>query len=181
MDIDSPIRIECWKPDPGALISDLDMLGSVLHACVHAGASVSFVLPFSRAEAIAFWRDQVVPAVSAGSRCVLVARLAGQIAGTVQLDLDTPLNQPHRAEVKKLLVHPDVRRRGIARSLMIALEDRARAARRTLLTLDTATGSAAESLYLSLGYTAVGEIPCYALNFNCIRQTKHIFPGGGGV
>ena len=128
------ISIECWDPGPG-VTDDLEMLGCVLHACVHAGASVSFVLPFSREEARAFWLDQVLPAVTAGSRRVLLARLAGQIIGTVQLDLATPPNQPHRAEVKKLLVRPDARRRGIARSLMIALEDQARDARRTLLTL----------------------------------------------
>jgi GNAT superfamily N-acetyltransferase len=161
-----PICIESWDADLAGLTADLEMLGGVLHACVHAGASVSFVLPFSRDDAKAFWLDQVLPAVNAGSRLVLLARLAGKIIGTVQLDLATPPNQPHRAEVKKLLVHPDARRRGIARSLMIALEDRARAARRSLLTLDTASGSAAEPLYLSLGYVAVGAIPCYALNFN---------------
>src|SRR6516225_11973428 len=161
-----PIRIERWNPDSTGRNDDLDMLGSVLHACVHAGASVSFVLPFSRDDAKAFWQDQVLPAVHAGSRCVLLARLGCRIVGTVQLDLATPPNQPHRAEVKKLLVHPDARRRGIARSLMIALEDQARDARRSLLTLDTVTGGAAEPLYLSLGYVAVGAIPSYALNFN---------------
>ena len=164
-----PICIECWTPDPAGLSADLEMLGGVLHACVHAGASVSFILPFSRHDAKAFWQNQVLPAVNAGSRCVLLARLVGQIMGTVQLDLATPPNQPHRAEVKKLLVHPDARRRGIARSLMIALEDQARDVRRSLLTLDTVTGGAAEPLYLSLGYVAVGAIPSYALNFNASR------------
>ncbi len=161
-----PIRIERWNPDPARLNDDLDMLGRVLHACVHAGASVSFVLPFSRDDAKAFWQDQVLPAVNAGSRCVLLARLAGQIVGTVQLDLATPPNQPHRAEVKKLLVHPDARRRGIARSLLAAVEKQAREARRTLLTLDTVTGASAEPLYLSLGYVAIGVIPRYALSFD---------------
>ena len=161
-----PIRIERWNPDSPGANDDLDMLGSVLHACVHAGASVSFVLPFSRDDAKAFWQDQVLPAVHAGSRCVLLARLGGRIVGTVQLDLATPPNQPHRAEVKKLLVHPDARRRGIARSLMAAAEEQAREAHRTLLTLDTVTGGSAEPLYLSLGYAAIGVIPRYALNFD---------------
>lgn len=142
------------------------MLGGVLHACVHAGGSVSFILPFSRDDARAFWQDQVLPGVNDGSRRVLVARLAGKIVGTVQLDLATPPNQPHRAEVKKLLVHPDARRRGIARSLMAAVEEQARQARRTLLTLDTVTGGFAERLYLSSGYVAIGVIPRYALNFD---------------
>lgn len=142
------------------------MLGKVLHACVQSGASVSFVLPFSHDDATAFWRDQVLPAVLDGSRNVLLARLDEQIVGTVQLDLATPPNQPHRAEVKKLLVHPEARRRGIAKSLMLEVEIQAREATRTLLTLDTVTNGSAESLYLSLGYRAVGVIPGYALNFD---------------
>jgi GNAT superfamily N-acetyltransferase len=160
------IRIECWRPAPSHLAEDLEMLGGVLHACVHAGASVSFVLPLSREDAKAFWRDKVLPAVRAGSCCVFVARSAKQIVGTVQLDLATPPNQPHRAEVRKLLVHPEARRRAVARSLMAALEDRAREASRTLLTLDTVAGSPAEPLYRSLGYVAAGVIPRYALNFD---------------
>lgn len=161
---DEEVRIETWKGAVGA--DDLDMLAAVLHACVHAGASVSFVLPFSHQDAKAFWSGQVLPEVAAGKRSLLIARSGGKIAGTVQLDLATPPNQPHRAEVKKLLVHPEARRRGIARSLMVAVEVEARQARRTLLTLDTVTGGAAEPLYLSLGYLFVGIIPGYALNFD---------------
>jgi GNAT superfamily N-acetyltransferase len=161
-----PVRIEFWHPDPTALGCDLEMLGHVLHACVHAGASVSFVLPFTPEDSQDFWRHQVLPVVLAGSRLVLLARVEGQIVGTVQLDLATPPNQPHRAEVRKLLVHPGARRRGIARSLMTALEDHANSIGRTLLTLDTVTGGAAEPLYLSLGYTAIGMVPGYAFNFN---------------
>ncbi len=161
-----PIRIESWHPDPATVNDDLGMLANVLHACVHAGASVGFVLPFPTAAALAFWQDQVLPAVSSGTRCVLLARLSGEIVGTVHLDLGTPPNQPHRAEVRKLLVHPRARRRGIARSLMAAVEDHARAARRTLLTLDTVTASPAESIYRSLGYKPIGVIPGYALNFD---------------
>ena len=160
------VRIERWNPVPASVNNDLDMLGDVLHACVHAGGSVSFVLPFSHDDAKAFWHDQVLPALKAGTRRVLLARLAGQIVGTVQLDLGTPPNQPHRAEVKKLLVHPDARRRGIARSLMAAVEKQARKEHRTLLTLDTVTGGSAEPLYLSLGYVSVGAIPRYSLSFD---------------
>ena len=162
----SSISIERWVPDPVRVRDDLETLAGVLHACVHAGGSVSFVLPFSVEDAMAFWRDQVLPAVHAGSRRVLLARLGGRVVGTVQLDLATPPNQPHRAEVKKLLVHPDARRRGIAKALMIAVETEARASGRSLLTLDTVTGGFAEPLYRSLGYMTVGIIPRYALNFN---------------
>jgi ribosomal protein S18 acetylase RimI-like enzyme len=166
---DKEVRIETWKDVIGA--DDVDALAAVLRACVHAGASVSFVLPFSHQDAKAFWSDQVLPEVAGGNRRLLIARSGGNIVGpnivgTVQLDLATPPNQPHRAEVKKLLVHPDARRRGIARSLMVAVEVEALRARRTLLTLDTVTGGAAEPLYLSLGYLVVGVIPGYALNFD---------------
>jgi GNAT superfamily N-acetyltransferase len=156
------IRIEQWRPDSSDLAADIKMLGRVLHACVHAGASVSFVLPFSVDDASEFWQDKVLPAVRAGLCCVLVARSAERIVGTVQLDLDTPPNQSHRAEVRKLLVHPQARRRGIARRLMNEVEDYARAARRSLITLDTTTGGFAEPLYLSVGYIRVGVIPRYS-------------------
>jgi len=162
MTMPDQIRIECWRPDPPRVAEDIAMLGGVLHACVHRGASVSFVLPFSHEDASAFWQDKVLPAVRAGSCWVLVARSGERIVGTVQLDLATPPNQPHRAEVRKLLVHPDARRRGIARALMAALEEQAREARRTLLTLDTTAGGFAEPLYRSMGYVPVGVIPRYS-------------------
>src|SRR5215813_14485553 len=115
-------EIERWRPDETRVEADLRSLGDLLHDCVHAGASVSFILPFSREEAVAFWRDKVFPAVEAGTCHVLVARRDGQIVGTVQLDLATPPNQPHRGEIKKLLVHPSLRRHGVARALTIMIE-----------------------------------------------------------
>ena len=139
----------------------LEGLGALLHACVHAGASVNFVLPFAPADAAAFWRDNTLPKLCAGARLLLVARAGGGIVGTVQLDTDTPPNQPHRAEVSKLLVHPEMRRRGIARALMAAVERQARQMERSLITLDTRTGDTAEPLYASLGYATVGVIPGY--------------------
>jgi ribosomal protein S18 acetylase RimI-like enzyme len=169
MTVSIPLRIEGWTPNPAGADADLDMLARVLHACVHTGASVSFVLPFSPDDAKAFWRDQVLPAVYMGNRRVLLARLDGEIVGTVQIDLSTPPNQPHRAEVKKLLVHPEARRHGIARALMAAVDEQARAAHRNLLTLDTVTGGPAEALYRSLGYAVSGIIPHYALNFDSSR------------
>ncbi len=134
-------------------------LGALLHACVHDGASIGFVLPFAADDGEAFWRDKVLPAVRDGTRVLLVAHVSGRIAGTVQLDCDTMPNQPHRAEVRKLLVHPTVRRHGIARALMAALERAASQRGRSLLTLDTRTGDTAERLYSSLGYKTTGVIP----------------------
>ncbi|HSE21049.1 MAG TPA: GNAT family N-acetyltransferase [Pyrinomonadaceae bacterium] len=146
----------------GDLYPDINMLAQLLHACVWGGAGVSFVTPFSLDEARAFWFETVLPVVRTGKRRVLVSRTGNRIVGSVQLDLDTPPNQPHRAGVTKLLVHPDARRQGIGRRLMLALEEMARSERRTLLTLDTVTGSAAEVLYRSLGFEVVGVIPDYA-------------------
>jgi ribosomal protein S18 acetylase RimI-like enzyme len=156
---------EEWRPDladPSTIDREVDMLADILRAIVYGGAGVSFVIPFSMDESRAFWRLAVLPGVMARTRRVLVARDADRIVGTVQLDLTTIPNQRHRADVLKLLVHPDARRKGIARALMDGLEEIARAEQRTLLTLDTWTGSHAEALYRSMGYTVVGVIPRYA-------------------
>jgi len=147
--------------DADSLAAHLDDLAGLLHAAVHAGASVNFVMPFSKAEAARFWTERVAPGLAAGTRVLLVLRDKGKIVGSVQLDCDTPPNQPHRAEVAKLLVHPACRRRGYARALMAAIEPLAHERGRTLITLDTRTGDAAEPLYRSLGYTTVGTIPGY--------------------
>jgi len=142
----------------------LDELAELLHACVQAGASVNFILPFSMADAKEFWQCKILPGLSAGTRLLLLAECDGVLAGSVQLDTGTPPNQAHRAEVSKLLVHPAFRRRGIARLLMVELESQARRASRHLLTLDTRTGDHAEPLYLSMGYQTVGVIPDYCRN-----------------
>lgn len=134
-------------------------LAALLRDCVHAGASVNFVAPFELPEAEAFWRTKVAPPLAAGARLLWIAEQDGRLLGTVQLDLDTPPNQPHRAEATKLLVHPGARRQGVGRALMTRLEAAARARGRRLITLDTRTGDAAEPLYAGLGYVAVGVIP----------------------
>jgi ribosomal protein S18 acetylase RimI-like enzyme len=164
-DVPVPVHIEEWRPDrrdAASVDRDVDMLANVLHAVVHDGAGVSFVVPFSHDDGRAFWFERVLPGLNAQTRRVLVARLGPRIVGTVQIDLALPPNQQHRAEVMKLLVHPDARRRGIARALMVALEPVALDAGRTLLTLDTWTGGPAEALYRSLGYQVVGVIPRFA-------------------
>ena len=153
-----------WQPDRQNLEHDVWALGNLLHDCVHTGAHVSFVLPFSHDDGAAFWRDNVFPSVEAGTSRVLIARNErDRIIGTVQLDLAMPPNQPHRGEIKKLLVHPLERRSGIGRTLMFCIEQEARAAQRTLLTLDTAS-PAAEQLYASLGYVRVGVIPRFSIH-----------------
>lgn len=136
-------------------------LAALLHDCVHAGASIGFVMPHSLDDADAFWRAKVLPGVSAGTVALWIAEEAGRVVGSVQLDCGTPQNQPHRAEARKLLVHPDFRRRGIAQKLMQALERHAGDIGRTLITLDTRTGDAAEPLYAALGFQIAGVIPGY--------------------
>jgi GNAT superfamily N-acetyltransferase len=140
----------------------VNALAEILHACVHDGASVGFVLPFEIADARGFFNDSVAPALAAGKRILLVARLGDEIAGTGQLNVDTMPNQIHRADVMKVLVHPRHQRKGVGRALMNELERIAVGMGRTLLTLDTVAGDKAEPLYLSLGYQIAGRIPCYA-------------------
>jgi ribosomal protein S18 acetylase RimI-like enzyme len=147
--------------DPTFFAEAAGRLAEILHACVHDGASVGFVLPFGVGEADAYWRDRVAAPHAAGSRFVLIARFGEDIVGTAQLDLDSMPSKRHHAEVSKLLVDPPYRRSGVARALMMEIERHAHAAGRWLLTLDTA-GDAAEALYRSLGYTLAGAIPSYA-------------------
>lgn len=155
-------RLELMPLPADAAAAAVPELATLLHACVHAGASVSFVLPYTPEDAASFWRGKVLPGVRSGALSLWAARVDGRIAGSVQLDTDTPPNQPHRAEVRKLLVHPDWRRQGIARRLMREVEAMAVRLNRSLLTLDTRTGDAAEPLYAALGYQTVGVIPGFA-------------------
>lgn len=138
-------------------------LCTLLMDCVDGGASVSFMHPMTHAKAERFWR-RVAAGVADGTRALLVAEAPdGRVVGTVQLVLDVPENQPHRADVAKMLVHRGARRRGVAQRLMAAVEGAAREEGRSLLVLDTVTGSAAELLYHGAGWHRVGEIPRYAL------------------
>jgi ribosomal protein S18 acetylase RimI-like enzyme len=139
--------------------SRIGQLGALLHACVQDGASIGFVLPHARSDSEEYWARKVIPQLREGGLALLVAQQGGRIAGSVQLDCDTPQNQPHRAEVRKLLVDPEFRRRGIARRLMAEVEALARRRGRSLITLDTRTGDTAEALYAALGYSTAGMIP----------------------
>jgi ribosomal protein S18 acetylase RimI-like enzyme len=151
------------------MMQRVDEFGDLLLACVADGASVGFIEPFTLNEATAYWRRKVLPAVMGREVVILVAEVDGRIVGTVQLDHDTMPNQRHRAEVRKLLVHPDFRRRGIARALMADIEGHARELQRSLLTLDTRTGDTAEPLYRDLGFEIAGVIPQYCRDTHAPR------------
>jgi GNAT superfamily N-acetyltransferase len=142
--------------------SQVDGLADLLVDCVEDGASVGFMHPLARQKAVAFWR-RVADGVAAGERVLLIAEDTTGIIGTVHLLLALPENQPHRADLTKMLVHPRARRRGLGTALMRAAEDMARDCDRTLLVLDTVTGSDADRLYARLGWVRVGEIPDFAL------------------
>lgn len=130
------------------------VLAELLIDCVDGGASVSFMHPLPMPKALAFWRG-VTDGVAQGERALLVAEDAEGIVGTVQLVLDQPENQPHRADVSKMLVHRRARRQGLGAALMQAAENTARECGKSLLVLDTASGDA-ERLYARLGWQRCG-------------------------
>ncbi|MGF6531191.1 GNAT superfamily N-acetyltransferase [Paraburkholderia sp. GAS206C] len=144
-------------------VACVDALADVLIDCVEGGASVGYMLPLAREKALGFWRG-VAEGVARNERALLIAEnRAGEILGTVQLIFAQPDNQPHRADVGKMLVCRKARRQGIAQRLMAAVEDTARDEGRSVLVLDTVTGGAAEGLYEKAGWQRVGVVPKYAL------------------
>lgn len=145
-------------------VTEVDMLAlaDVLIDCVDGGASVSFMHPLATSKALAFWQ-RVADGVARDERALLVAEDDDGIVGTVQLILDQPDNQPHRADLAKMLVHRRARRRGRGEALMRAAEALARECGKSLLVLDTVTGSDGERLYARVGWQKVGVIPGYAL------------------
>jgi GNAT superfamily N-acetyltransferase len=146
---------------------EIQELSDVLIDCVEGGASVSFMLPIARATALAFWLD-VARGVERRERILLVAEnAAGHIVGSVQLIFAQAENQPHRADIAKMLVHRQARRHGVGAALLAAAERAGISAGKSLLVLDTANGDA-ERLYAKLGWRRCGVIPGYAL-----------LPGGG--
>jgi GNAT superfamily N-acetyltransferase len=162
--VQPPVRIESLA---SLGVPEIAGLGEVLIDCVEGGASVSFMLPMTRAKADAYWQG-VAASLERGECLVLVAfDAAGAITGTVQVLLKQPENQPHRADIAKMLVHRRARRQGIGAQLLTAAESAAVRAGRSLLVLDTASADA-ERLYARVGWQRVGEIPDYAL-----------WPGGG--
>src|SRR5437868_7399351 len=153
-----------WSPRRLHALDDaqIDGLADVLIDCVEGGASVSFMHPLPRDRAVAFWR-RVAHGVAVGERALLVAEDARGLCGTVQLVLDQPENQPHRAELSKMLVHRRARRQGLGAALMRAAEATARDCGKTLLVLDAVTDGDAARLYERLGWQRAGVIPGYAL------------------
>lgn len=147
----------------------IEGLAEVTIDCVDAGASIGFMHPLSRDRARSFWQG-VFAAQSRGERLVLIAedQNTQRVIGTVQLVLQMPDNQPHRADVAKMQVHRSARRQGVGQALVTAIEDEARKLGKTLLVLDTVTDSDAARLYSRLGWIRSGDIPGYAL-----------FPRGG--
>lgn len=138
-------------------------LSDVLIDCVEGGASVSFMFPMTRDKAVAFW-SAAAASVARGERIVLAAEdETGSIVGTVSVIWAEPENQPHRADVAKMLVHRRARRRGVGAALLVEAERAAQESGRTLLVLDTVTGGDAERLYARQGWERCGVIPDYAL------------------
>lgn len=149
--------------DAEALEANLPRLGAIMAACVNDGASIGYLAPFSDAEGEAFWRQKILPGVREGLAHVFVANVDGRIAGTVVLAHDMPPNQPHRGDVKKLMVDPAARRKGLARQLMVAAEAHAVHLGLGTLVLDT-RGDGADALYRSMGWQVAGIIPDYCVD-----------------
>lgn len=137
-------------------------LADILYDCVAGGASVSFMADLTHDDAVTFWQGEA-DAGDGDGRAILVSEDDEGIFGVVQVIPAWPPNQPHRADISKMLVHRRGRRRGAAEALLAAAEGAARDMNRTLLVLDTVTGGAAEALYAKRGWTRVGVIPDYAL------------------
>jgi GNAT superfamily N-acetyltransferase len=155
-------RAEIISLEAPVAAAALNQLADVLLDCVEGGASVSFMSPFSHADGLAFFH-KVAGSVAAGDTVLLAAMLGGRIVGTVQLGLDTPPNQPHRADIRKLLVHRSARGHGVGAALMAQIEDEARRRGRWLLVLDTVPDENGHRLYLREGWTQTGLVPDYAL------------------
>ncbi len=155
-------ELQIATPDEAEARALIPALAAVLIDCVEGGASVSFMLPMERRTAEEFYSG-VAEKIGNGGTTLFVAFLDGEAVGAAQLSPELKPNQPHRADVQKLLVHRRARNRGVARALMAAVEAAAQARGRTLLCLDTATGSPAERLYERLGWQRLGVIPRHAM------------------
>ena len=166
-DLSNSLEFRYVKPIAGLVVEALDAaasasaerrLSALLATCVADGASLTWFPPLAPVVAQGYWRG-VSSQVALGKAVLLVAWLEGEVVGSVQLAFDMPENQPHRAEVQKLMVEPAARRRGVGRALMRRAEQAARGIGRGLLVLDTRAGTPAEALYRAMGWTELGTIP----------------------
>ncbi|KRC98172.1 MULTISPECIES: GNAT family N-acetyltransferase [unclassified Streptomyces] len=167
--------------DAPRLLADARELAGLLIDTVDGGASVGFLAPLDRADAVAWWRERAQQ-VAAGRLAVWAALDGDRVVGTVSLAFADKPNSRHRAELVKLMVHRDARGRGLARTLLGTAEKAAAAAGVTLLHLDTETDSPAERLYRATGWTRAGTVPDYAANpYGVLRPTtlyyKHVAAG----
>ncbi|HVJ41012.1 MAG TPA: GNAT family N-acetyltransferase [Dongiaceae bacterium] len=153
-------RVRLLAPAEAAAMRDA--LADLLVDAVEGGASVNFIWPMTGGKAARWW-DGALAGHARGERLIFIAERDGRIDGTVQLIPAPQENQPHRADLAKMLVHRRARRQGLGGALLRAAEDEARRLGRTLLTLDTESGSAGEKLYASQGWIKFGEVPGYAL------------------
>ncbi len=154
-------QIEIRRLGAAEVRSNLDELAAVLVDCVEGGASVGYMAPFSHADARRVY-EAYAEDVEHGRRLLLAAFAGEELVGTVQVVFAPHPNQPHRADVARMLVRRSARRMGVGRRLMEEAEREALAEGRTLLVLDTVTGDDAERLYERHGWTRVGVIPGYA-------------------
>ncbi len=171
-DPDTPIELR--QLDRAAAEALVPQLCALLQDAVASGGSLGFWRPLGDDRALAYWRTTIAE-VDAGERLLLVALHAGEALGSVQLGLSPKQNAPHRAEVQKLMVFRAARRQGLGQLLMRAVERLASDAGRTLLILDTNTGSDAERLYSALGYQRVGVIPRYSVEADGEERATTLF------
>ena len=152
-------------------------LCTVLIDSVETGAAIGFMAPVEITEAERFWLEDVSAAVEDGSRRLFGAVIEQRLMGTVQLVLGMPPNQPHRAEISKLIVHPDGRRRGLGTALMNEALKTAKTAGKSLVTLDTRTGDLAEPLYIGVGFKEAGIIPDFAYDHDgrAMHSTTYMY------
>jgi len=164
--------IETFAPDQA--LRHVDQLADLLIDAVDSGASIGFMPPVTADQAQAYWHE-VIALMRVGRRLLLVAMDGDQVQGSIQIDLETRANGNHRAEVIKLFVHRRARRRGLARALMLEVQSTARRLGRTLLLMDTRSGSEAESLCQSLGYIRYGVVPAYARSPSGVRDPTSFY------
>jgi ribosomal protein S18 acetylase RimI-like enzyme len=158
------LNTDITELDPHAIEGQISALAQIMADSVNMGGSIGYMAPMSGTEAARFWYNIVMPEAAQGKRIVFAAQRGGAVVGTVQLITATPPNQPHRAEIAKMMVAPNARRLGVGRALMVQAITRAKGLGKTLLTLDTRTGDVAAPLYASVGFQVAGVIPDYAFD-----------------